>query len=124
MFMIKRITDKRMAGRICGSYGIEEPGAIVYGAFKDDDVLATAIFLTEGDTLVLEDIDMGRRLDVDLADGIARAAFSAAQRQDVKRARLGEKLPQELRLGLTKRGYDMKEAFSLKAFFSKKRCGK
>lgn len=123
MFLIKRVGDRRLAQRICGSFGLTED-ALVYGAFKDAEVLATAVFLEEGDCLVLQDADTGRRMDADLVDGMARAAWNAGRRTGVKRGRLGDKLPQELRLALTKRGYAMEGPFDLQEFFEKKHCGK
>lgn len=121
MFCIKRITDERMAARILGNFGVDGPAAMVYGAFEDGAVLATAVFLEKEDCLVMEDIDTGKRTDASLADAIAQAAFHAGVRIGIRQGQLGEKLPQELRLALTKRGYDMGQAFSLKAFFEKKR---
>lgn len=123
MFLIKRVGDRRLAQRICGSFGVPED-ALVYGAFKDGEVLATAVFLEEDDCLVLQDVDTGRRMDVDLVDGLARAAWNAGRRTGIKRARLGDKLPQELRLALTKRGYALDGSFDLGEFFQKKHCGK
>lgn len=124
MFLIKRVGDQRLARRICESFGAQSEGAVVYGAFRDDEVLATAILRVDGDCMTLEQADTGRRLDVDLVDGIARAAFFAGTRKGVKRARLGESLSGDLRLALTKLGYEMHGPFGLDEFFAKKNCGK
>lgn len=124
MFVIKQVGDKRLAGRISGSFDIDSPDAVVYGAFKNEDVLATAVFLKEGDQMVMEAVDTGKRLDVDLADGLARAAFHAARRTGTKRGRLGERLSKELKLALTKLGYSIDGDFALEAFFAVKNCGK
>lgn len=110
-----------MANRILGSFGVDHPAAMVYGAFEDGEVLATAIFLEKEDCLVMEDIDTGKRIDANLADAIAQAAFHAGIRIGIQQGQLGEKLPQELCLALTKRGYEMGQAFPLKTFFQKKR---
>lgn len=123
MFMIKRITDERLVGRILGSYGIDESAkGFAYGAFKDDDVLATAAFFVRGDCLVFHGIDTGRRMDVDLADGMARAAFHAAQRTGIKQGALGEMLSQDLKVALSKRNYALNAPFSLSTFFAKRNC--
>ncbi len=110
-----------MVHRILGSFGVDQPAAMVYGAFEEDAVLATAVFVEKEDCLVMEDIDTGKRMDASLADAIAQAAFHAALRIGIQQGQLGEKLPQELRLALTKRGYEMGQAFPLKTFFQKKR---
>lgn len=124
MFLIKRVGDQRLAQRICESFGAELEGALVYGAFRDEEVLATAVLRMDGDCMALEQVDTGRRLDVDLVDGIARAAFFTGTRKGIKMARLGKGLPKELRLALTKLGYEMDEPFTLDGFFAKKNCGK
>lgn len=124
MFLIKQISDKRLAERISGSFGVDASEAIVYGAFKNDDVLATAVFLKEEDCMVFHDVDTGRRMDADLADGLARAAFNVGMRTWAKRGKLGENLPKELCLALTKRGYAADTSFALEGFFAKKKCGR
>lgn len=123
MFVIRRVSDPRLAGRICGSFGVDEKGAFAYGAFQNDEVLATAVFFTSGGGCVtLCGADTGRRLDVSLADGLARAAFGAQLRAGAKTARLGEGISEELRLALTKLGYASRGEFNLEKFFLKKNC--
>lgn len=124
MFQIKKIMDERLAQRVCASFGVEEPGAFAYGAFRGGDVLATAAFVTEqGGCVVMRGVDTGRRVDVGLVDGIARAVFSAQLRAGAKTARLSVELPVSLRQSLSKLGYHMEEPFSLETFFSRKNCG-
>lgn len=125
MFLIKRIADPRLAGRVCGSFGITDPGAFAYGAFQDDTVLATAAFLTApGGCVTFCDVDAGRRRDIGLIDGLARAAFAAQRKAGAKTAKLGPAIPKDIRVALTKLGYDAENEFDLAVFFSQKRCGK
>lgn len=124
MFMIKRIADERLAQRICSNLGVEEKGAFAYGAFQDEQVLATAAFVTEpGGCVVLCGVDTGRRKDIGLVDGMARAAFSTQQRAGAKTARLGDKLDPALCQALSKLGYTTDAAFPLERFFAAKKCG-
>lgn len=122
MLTIKRITDARLAARVCDSFGMPEQGACAYGAFQGGEVLATAAFSTLDGCVTLCGADTGRRMDVGLVDGMARAAFAAASRTGVKTARLGAGLAADLRLALTKLGYEAGEPFSLDAFFARKSC--
>lgn len=122
MLTIKRITDARLAARVCDSFGMPEQGASAYGAFQGGEVLATAAFSTLDGCVTLCGADTGRRMDVGLVDGMARAAFAAASRTGVKTARLGAGLAADLRLALTKLGYEADEPFSLDAFFARKSC--
>ena len=123
VFLIKRIADPRLSERICQSFGIDAPGAFAYGAFQNDNVLATAVFLTgQGGNVVLCGADTGRRMDIGLIDGMARAAFSAQLKCGARTGQLGDKLPDEARLALTKLGYGEREPFDLAAFFAKKAC--
>ena len=124
MFQIKRITDPRLSGRVCQSFGVFERGAFAYGAFQNDNVLATAVFLTSGGCVTLLAADAGRKPDIGLIDGMARAAFSAQLKAGAKTARLGEGVPADVRLALSKLHYAPEEAFDLEEFFSKKCCGK
>lgn len=125
MFMIQRIADPRLATRVCGSFGVTDLGAFAYGAFKGEDVLATAAFVTEpGGCVVFRAVDLGRRMDVELADGLARAAFSAQLRAGAKKARLDKGLSLQLRQALSKKGYDPEKEFDLAGFFRKKHCQK
>ena len=64
----------------------------------------------------------GRRTDLPLIDGMARAAFAAQLRNGVAAARLGGRLPAELRHSLNKLGYAAEGSFSLQEFFEKKNC--
>ena len=105
MLTIKRIADARLSARVCGSLGAPEQGAFAYGAFQGGDVLATAAFSMGG-----------------LVEGMARAAFAAASGAGAKTARLGAGLAPELRLALTKLGYEADAPFSLDAFFARKNC--
>ena len=93
MFCIKRITEERMVHRILGSFGVDQPAAMVYGAFEEDAVLATAVFVEKEDCLVMEDIDTGKRMDASLADAIAQAAFHAAVRIGIQQGQLGKASP-------------------------------
>lgn len=103
MFLIKRVTDPRLAARICDSFGAPENGSFAYAATKGDEVLGTAVFFTApGGCVTLAGADTGRRLDVGLVDGMARAAFTAQMRAGALSAKLGEGLSEELRLALTK----------------------
>lgn len=123
MFTIKRITDPRAARRVAASFDAPD-NAIAYGAFKDGTVLGTAVFVTDtGGCVTFLQVDTGRRLDVELADGMARAAFSAQMRAGAKAARLGEAISPELRLALSKRGYRLEGAFPLESLFARK-CAK
>ena len=107
MFLIKRVTDPRLAARICDSFGAPENGSFAYAATKGDEVLGTAVFFTApGGCVTLAGADTGRRLDVGLVDGMARAAFTAQMRAGALSAKLGEGLSEELRLALTKLGYE------------------
>ena len=84
----------------------------------------TAVFFTApGGCVTLAGADTGRRLDVGLVDGMARAAFTAQMRAGALSAKLGEGLSEELRRALTKLGYEAREPFPLEAFFAKKSCG-
>ncbi|MFR4990211.1 hypothetical protein [Anaerotruncus colihominis] len=122
MLTIKRIADARLSARVCGSLGAPEQGAFAYGAFQGGDVLATAAFSMAGGCVALCGADTGRRMDAGLVDGMARAAFAAASRAGAKTARLGAGLAPELRLALTKLGYEADAPFSLDAFFARKNC--
>ena len=100
MFLIKRVTDPRLAARICDSFGAPENGSFAYAATKGDEVLGTAVFFTApGGCVTLAGADTGLS------------------------AKLGEGLSEELRLALTKLGYEAREPFPLEAFFAKKSCG-
>ena len=89
-----------------------------------DEVLGSAVFFTApGGCVTLAGADTGRRLDVGLVDGMARAAFTAQMRAGALSAKLGEGLSEELRRALTKLGYEAREPFPLEAFFAKKSCG-
>ena len=125
MFQIKRIADERLAQRVCASFGVEQAGAFAYAAYRDSEVLATAAFLTEtGGCVTLLGVDTGRRTDVDLVDGLARAAFSAQRKAGAVSARLSDRLPVSLRQALSKRGYAVAGAFALADFFARKNsCG-
>ena len=124
MFLIKRVTDPRLAARICDSFGTPENGSFAYAATKGDEVLGTAVFFTApGGCVTLAGADTGRRLDVGLVDGMARAAFTAQMRAGALSAKLGEGLSEELRRALTTLGYEAREPFPLEAFFAKKSCG-
>lgn len=123
MFLIRRIADPRLSGRICQSFGVDAPGAFAYGAFQNDNVLATAVFLTGvGGNVTLCGVDTGRRTDIGLIDGMARAAFSAQRKCGARTGQLGDELTDEVRLALTKLGYAEREPFDLAAFFAKKAC--
>ena len=122
MLTIKRIADARLSARVCGSLGAPEQGAFAYGAFQGGDVLATAAFSMAGGCVALCGADTGRRMDAGLVAGLARAAFAAASRAGAKTARLGAGLAPELRLALTKLGYEADAPFSLDAFFARKNC--
>lgn len=125
MFAIKRITDPRLAERICGSFGVHEKGAFAYAAFQNEDVLATAAFITaQGGCVTLCGVDTGRREDIGLIDGIARAAFSAQRKAGAKTACLGDGIPERTKLALTKLGYQADGAFDLEQFFAKKSCAR
>lgn len=125
MFIIKRITDPRVADRVCASFGADGKGAFAYAAYQNDEVLATAAFLTAvGGCVTLCGADTGRRRDISLIDGLARAAFFAQRKAGAKTARVGEKLEPEVRLALSKLGYDAAEPFDLNAFFARKNCSK
>lgn len=124
MFLIKRVIDPRLASRICDSFGAPKKGAFAYAATKGEEVLGTAAFFTApGGCVTLVGADTGRRLDVGLVDGMARAAFSAQMKAGAQTAQLGAELSGELRLALTKLGYGAQEPFPLEAFFAKKQCG-
>lgn len=125
MFTIKKIADERLSQRICDNLGVEDKGAFAYGAFQDDKVLATAAFVTEpGGCVALRRVDTGRRQDIGLIDGMARAAFSAQLRAGAKTARLGDELDLSLRQALSKLGYAPEGPFALEAFFAQKNCGR
>ena len=124
MFLIKRVTDPRLAARICDSFGTPENGSFAYAATQGDAVLGTAVVCpAPGGCVSLAGADTGRRLDVGLVDGMARAAFTAQMRAGALSAKLGEGLSEELRRALTKLGYEAREPFPLEAFFAKKSCG-
>ena len=123
MLTIKRIADQRLNGRICSSFNVDNPEAFAYGAFDRDQVLGTAVFQTQGETVVLCGADTGRRLDVGLIDGMARAAFFAQMRAGAKNGQVGD-VSDEVRLALTKLGYDAVAPFPLASFFAKKNCGR
>ncbi|MFR1111713.1 MAG: hypothetical protein ACLSDO_11345, partial [Anaerotruncus colihominis] len=106
MLTIKRIADARLAARVCDSLGAPEQGAFAYGVFQGGDVLATAAFSMAGGCVTLCGADTGRRMDAGLIDGMARAAFAAVSRTGTKTARIGAGLAPELRLALTKLGYE------------------
>lgn len=82
MFLIKRVTDPRLAARICDSFGAPENGSFAYAATKGDEVLGTAVFFTApGGCVTLAGADTGRRLDVGLVDGMgARRLYGADAR--------------------------------------------
>ena len=125
MFQIKRIADPRLAERVCASFNVFQQGAFAYGAFQDDQILATAAFTRSPEGCVtLCGADTGRKTDLGLIDGMARAAFIAQLRQGATQGRLGVALPRELRLALTKYNYALEGPFDLAEFFSKKCCGK
>ncbi len=124
MFVIKRISDPRLNSRVCGSYGLDEEYAFAYGAYKDQEILATAAFVLTEDKVALAGVDTGRRMDLDLVDGLARAAFSAQLRQGTQNGELDPRLPKELRQSLTKLGYQAQGPFSLKDFFAHRNCGR
>lgn len=125
MFQIKRIADPRLAERVCASFNVFQQGAFAYGAFQDGEILATAAFTRSPEGCVtLHGVDTGRKTDLGLIDGMARAAFLAQLRQGATQGRLDTALPHELRLALTKRNYALEDPFDLGAFFAKKCCGK
>lgn len=125
MFQIKRIADPRLAERVCASFNVFQQGAFAYGAFQDGEILATAAFTRSPEGCVtLHGVDTGRKTDLGLVDGMARAAFLAQLRQGATQGRLDTALPHELRLALTKRNYALEGPFDLGAFFAKKCCGK
>ncbi|MEM1484972.1 hypothetical protein V6615_08835 [Oscillospiraceae bacterium PP1C4] len=125
MFTIRRITDPRLAERICGSFGVNEKGAFAYAAFQNDDVLATAAFLTvQGGCVTLCGADTGRRVDIPLIDGLARAAFSAQLKAGAKTACLGDGISDEIKLALSKLNYAASGEFDLESFFAKHNCCK
>ena len=111
MFQIRRLSDPRLSARVCGSFGLD-----------GKNVFATAVFTLEEGCVVLEGADTGRRTDLPLIDGMARAAFAAQLRNGVAAARLGGRLPAELRHSLNKLGYAAEGSFSLQEFFEKKNC--
>lgn len=122
MFQIRRLSDPRLSARVCGSFGLDGKNVFAYAAFQKDEVLATAVFTLEEGCVVLEGADTGRRTDLPLIDGMARAAFAAQLRNGVAAARLGGRLPAELRHSLNKLGYAAEDPFSLQEFFEKKNC--
>ena len=122
MFQIRRLSDPRLSARVCGSFGLDGKNVFAYAAFQKDEVLATAVFTLEEGCVVLEGADTGRRTDLPLIDGMARAAFAAQLRNGVAAARLGGRLPAELRHSLNKLGYAAEGSFSLQEFFEKKNC--
>ena len=125
MFQIKRISDPRLSERVCASFNGFEEGAFAYGAFQNDQILATAAFTRSPDGCVtLHGVDTGRKTDLGLIDGMARAAFVTQLRQGATKGCLDSSLPQELRLALSKRNYAMEGPFDLEEFFSKKCCGR
>ena len=94
MFLIKRVTDPRLAARICDSFGAPENGSFAYAATKGDEVLGTAVFFTApGGCVTLAGADTGRRLDVGLVDGMARAAFTAQMRAGALSASCASRSP-------------------------------
>ena len=93
MFQIRRLSDPRLSARVCGSFGLDGKNAFAYAAFQKEEVLATAVFTLEGGCVVLEGADTGRRTDLALIDGMARAAFAAQLRNGAESARLGDRLP-------------------------------
>ena len=109
MFQIRRLSDPRLSARVCGSFGLDGKNVFAYAAFQKDEVLATAVFTLEEGCVVLEGADTGRRTDLPLIDGMARAAFAAQLRNGVAAARLGGRLPAELRHSLNKLGYAAEE---------------
>lgn len=123
MFQIRRLSDPRLSARVCGSFGLDGKTVFAYAAFQKEEVLATAVFSLEGGCVVLEGADTGRRTDLALIDGMARAAFAAQLRNGAESARLGDRLPAELCHSLNKLGYALDGPFSLQAFFEKKNCG-
>lgn len=123
MFLIKRIADKRIAERVCGSFGVTGKGIFAYAAYKNDEVLATAAFvMDDAGCCTLCGVDTGRRADIPLIDGIARAAFNAQMNAGAKTGCLGEKIPQQVKFALSKLGYLTDKTFDLVEFFSKKQC--
>ena len=114
MLTIKRIADARLAARVCDSLGAPEQGAFAYGVFQGGDVLATAAFSMAGGCVTLCGADTGRRMDAGL--------IAAVSRTGTKTARIGAGLAPELRLALTKLGYEADAPFSLDAFFARKNC--
>ena len=125
MFQIKRIADPRLAERVCASFNVFQQGAFAYGAFQDGEILATAAFTRSPEGCVtLHGVDTGRKTDLGLIDGMARAAFLAQLRQGATQGRLDTALPHELRLARTKRNCALEGPFDLGAFFAKKCCGR
>lgn len=125
MLTIKKITDQRLGSRVCASLDADVPGAYAYAAYQDENVLASAAFLTEaGGCVTFLAVDAGRREDIAIIDGLARAAFFSQMKSGAKTAKLGDKLPEHIRLALTKLSYTDGEAFSLAEFFAKKNCAK
>ncbi|MBC8585731.1 hypothetical protein [Youxingia wuxianensis] len=124
MFMIKKVADDRLAQRICGSFYLSGENTFAYGAFSGEDVLATAAFSQKDKCVVLEGADTGRRLDIGLVDGMARAAFNAQKNQGAVYGKLGENLGREIAMALSKLGYEIGKEFELGAFFSKRNCVK
>lgn len=78
MFLIKRVTDPRLAARICDSFGAPENGSFAYAATKGDEVLGTAVFFTAPGGCVT----LGRR-------GHRPAARRGARRRDGARRLYG-----------------------------------
>lgn len=125
MFLIKRIADERIAQRVCGSFGVTEKGLFAYAAYKNDEVLATSAFFTdEKGCCTMCGVDTGRRPDVPLIDGIARAAFFAQMNAGAKTGCFGKGINQQLRFALSKLGYPTEKPFELASFFAKKKCCK
>lgn len=124
MFLIKRVTDPRLAARICDSFGAPENGSFAYAATKGDEVARHGGVLHRAGRLR----DPRRR-------GHRPAARRGACRRDGARRLYGADacggpfgearggLSEELRLALTKLGYEAREPFPLEAFFAKKSCG-
>lgn len=123
MFLIKRIADQRLAARVCGSFGVSGKGLLAYAAYKDDEVLATAAFVTSPEgCCTLCGVDTGRRTDIPLIDGMARAAFNAQMKAGAKTARLGDGISRDIKFALSKLGYSQDDEFDLARFFAKKHC--
>lgn len=125
MFLIKRVTDPRLAARICDSFGAPENGSFAYAATKGDEVLGTAVFFTGAGRL--RDPRPARTPAGGSTWGSSTGWRAPPLRRRCVRGPFRRSSGRGFRRSCASRSpssaMEAREPFPLEAFFAKKSCG-